>query len=1424
MPSHRYRPASEYDDATLAQKREYWRTKKREQRARLTDQRGTLKQGKQGENPQLLSSVSWAASSSSWQNHNVSHVQQSGNAGGNDSGKSALSQKEKQLQTRKLMRVSPQLPASSSVSAKVAGDNNATVKWLPAGGAVSRSVTSIKPSGTQFNTTSSVPPVRVTRMTITNGSSTKAASQPCLSMQGASVSKAQLKAQVALCIQPKPLSPRVTTNAIRVSSPCSPVHIKTEGKEANTTPQTGTKSALITTLAKGPPESEEERAAKRREQWRIKKREQRAKLAARLKGRERTQGGEGKPQRQTAQTARCVEGTVLPSQFLRRAGQRRCLPRIRPSFSFSRRENDKLQTGAARLTTAKLNLDQQAAQMKMQKPQGDRMTLTAITHGAKKTAEPTRRLPAFSYLSYTTRGIGRCRTPRQRFIEAQKSFLSQRIMRGKSLSPAAVFFSSRNAPKIDPNDTPEQIIAKRREYWRVKKREQRAKLSMEVKARLKEKDSLMRRVKRYQKILEDMRRARAEACSSLSHASETIGGFIKEDGTVTNNIPHVPTACKSDEVHVGLNNNLITQPQPPLYSKHKGRVTLKVNQPPPLLRPAHVKVSFPLAVNLVSKPQKLLMVAPTTQLESTTTAVTDSQTQLTLTHPHAPENAATRGSKPGGCIMKMAVSSCAPLTSTAPVDAELTEEERMAKKREYWRVKKREQRAARAARLKHSVLQARANAAFHRRKIHKLTSAQQSASGTVPMSRNRTNSEYTQTQISVANTIEIKKEIEFAPVLDLNPQSEQAICPEINPSAPPPPPQLEPDPALSADSQSTTLLAVASMKKLLEESLSSVTECKTEPGSFKTEADESPPEQEMKQNLPQPEDVINSVAPVTSDESPSAHLKDSSQISKTLLPASEETCPHSISESSSQTPPHVTISPSTKAPDSPAPASPRRTKRVRASKLAHQHCCTPEPPKLHHPPSDQQRQHSEQQHPAQDDNNPESAQKQFHSAVTVDGSMNSLQRKREYWKMMKRQQRARLKARVNRLGECSRRIYPKNIQAPNIISGALKGVKAAVSALTAVTSIPTLLVVSPTTSSAGQSLDTLQVKPAITSVSCSPNQEPPGPSQIVSDSVGDYSIVSLLGNGMDNMQALVDDEQATASPQKWMSEVSDSTDVDSAPSLPSLEPPDNPLTSITLQPTELSRAPNSTQSPSKIPDAQSPTSQHLLPPPIKLTPISTMVPPKPIPGESEEDFMKRKREYWRIKKKEQRARKAIQDKELTQRSTSNYWRPALPVQGTQALQDSSRWEKSSDESEPLMSATLDADLTSFPFPAYTVPLEGESSRFGTDESELGFTDYEHNNGEDDPVSDLVWRNHYLMDYDPLNQLLVCMVCGELQYSHSLEGVRAHIDEAHPDTLNLEARERQRILESWDEQVSQRERFFISQLQQHSEALTESHRN
>lgn len=203
----------------------------------------------------------------------------------------------------------------------------------------------------------------------------------------------------------------------------------------------------------------------------------------------------------------------------------------------------------------------------------------------------------------------------------------------------------------------------------------------------------------------------------------------------------------------------------------------------------------------------------------------------------------------------------------------------------------------------------------------------------------------------------------------------------------------------------------------------------------------------------------------------------------------------------------------------------------------------------------------------------------------------------------------------------------------------------------AVTSIPTVLVVSPTTCKAEQSPDTLQVKLPVTSVSCSPrieqNHMNVGPSQIMSDCKGAHE----------------NQRQAMQGPRKWMSR---STDVDSAPTLPTLKPPDNPLSSINLQPIEPPcQTPNATPSPIKMPCAQLQSPTHMIQSPTKLVPISTMVPPKPIPGESEEDFLRRKREYWRIKKKEQRARKAIRDKGITQRRASNNLRPILPAQDLQ---------------------------------------------------------------------------------------------------------------------------------------------------------------
>ncbi|XP_034532476.1 uncharacterized protein si:dkey-28a3.2 [Notolabrus celidotus] len=1386
-PSHRYRPASEFDDKTLAQKREYWRTKKREQRARLSERRGKPTQQSRGEkfvHPNCSGSA--AAFTSPLQSHDESS--NIGNTEEEGSGRATEGHKEKWLQTVELNKVLPQVPASYSISARVSGCDTTTTVRRPTvrgAGLLPKAVTSPPAGTTQLNTSSPVPPARVTR--ITNGSSMKTP-QPCVSMQGVFIPKIQPKAQVESYIQPKLAPANVTTGRTFATS------LSAEGKTANSTPRRGTKSALATSQrARGvsdshltPPESEEERAAKRRELWRIKKREQRAKVAARIaKAREKIQGAEGTLKRETAQKIGPVGGAVLPHvpnrPFLRRVSPKQCHNWVSASVTSIKKESNKLQGRDACSAQVTLRADQ----VKVHNPPGNTTAIPPEGIYVKKAGESQRRHPPYVHLSSVSRGIARCKTPRQRFIEAQKTFMIQRNMRCKSPMLSS-FFGSRNIPKIDPNDTPEQIIAKRREYWRIKKREQRAKLSMEMKARLKERDCLMRRVKRYQNILEEMRRARAQSAgSTLTHDSETIGGFIKEDGTVTINIQanhSAADALKQEEVVVVSKSSPVPQPQDPAGTRQRAPAPFRANPPP--LRPAQVKVSFPFAG--LNKPQRLISIRTRTE---STSVPTSFQTvgQLKLTHPQTQRSARSGGSTTelnlGGCVMKMAVSSSVTSLSASYLDPELTEEERMAKKREYWRIKKREQRAARAARLKQGLLQARA------RKI-------QRQAITVLPNRNLTD-DTENAQHTEPNTCGIKQE----PAVDLNSQPEQAICPDIKPPStpsPPPAPQQEPDPALSADSQATTLLAVASMKKLLEESLSTVTESKSIQTDVKTEEETSEPE--MKPNLMQLFfERDEEAAPIAADltleikswqpdsdasaptGSSSPHLKHSPQPSQTPSPAPVS---NSTSESSSQTLSNFIVNPSEDAIIDPS--SPPRT---------------PEPPKLHHPPLDQPQ--PEQQSLTQDQYINKPLAQRLRSVVSEHSSLNSLQRKREYWKLMKRQQRARLKSRQrDRAGESSNRLPQRNYQAPGpVIINSVKGVNPPVkpapqprpsrASLTAVTSIPTVLVVSPAACNPERSPDTLQVKQPVNRVSCLEQKHN-----------------ELLHFEVDSVRAPESKKPAGSGPGSWSSR---STDVDSPPSLPTLKPPENPLTSINLHPIEPPpQCP--TLSPIKVPCATIQTPTHPIHSPTKLSPVSTMVPPKPIPGEPEEDFLRRKREYWRIKKKEQRARKAIREKGATPRRSISSWRPILPAHELQT-QDSGQWVNS-DESEHLMSAPVDTNPSSFDYPNYTEPIE--------DESDLMFLDYENINGEDGPVSDAVWRSRYLMDYDPLNQLLVCMVCGEQQYSHSLEGVRAHIDEAHPDTLNLEPAEHQRILEAWDEQVSQRERFFTSQLQRNSEAMTEAH--
>ncbi|KAL0970423.1 hypothetical protein UPYG_G00241750 [Umbra pygmaea] len=1585
----RYRPASEFDDATLAQKREYWRNKKREQRAKLSEvktvgskarNRGSKSLGSNAVHQTLTSmplnssgscSVSGSAppllnSDGSYQTNvagapllllkgksSDESYQQNYSVEEGDRNSSRANQKERWFQRIKLNKVLPQSPTSDGVQEKGAMVCKMAVKSSSTGEAVIRNLTSAKPNGVLLDCGSPTTPGKVeerspgsspfqpeSEITFLNGSSPIVVAGQHLVTQCKLMPDVLTKTQVTVHVQPR----QVTTN---VSSQPNPVLIHKAGSRPRgmkVTPLGGKSSALV--MAQGTKsinctattgETEEERAAKRRESWRIKKREQRAKQAAKLKkAADRTKNVEI-----SLQKAALLPNAVI-AHPLSGQGQKQCVRNVRAtSISDGRllKNVRAVATVAVKTETedsAPTKLSAVGAnppnmQLKVENPQEAKEIMQTPVASNIIGYKPSRSLPGPVQFTSASRGMVRCRTPRQRFIETQSNLMGQRNLR--RLSSNAMAFTTWNALKQDPTETPEQMAVRKREYWRVKKREQRAKLSVEVKTKMKERDGLLRRVKRYQSILEDMRKARMAGCNPLSQltgnrpshtsASETIGGFIKEDGTLTNNISQINLTADAKEDGGGNGGMCVNDSftnahhQRQLLPKLSGETSsntlvsrqIRVN-PPPLIRPTQVRVSCPLIGLSIPKPPRLISIKPRTEFHtaSSSQASVQPRSHITLTHPQNFQNTFSGVpaaiSNPASCVMKMAVK--ATTASVLNLDPTLTEEERMAKKREYWRVKKREQRAARANRLRQGA-QARGIAASQKRRNQRLARLA-AASPNVNTSVNNPLS------LLHPQGHQIKQERELTseepPCLPLELERVD-IKPSLSPTLEP---QLvEPtDQVSSVDSQATTLLAVASMKKLLEESLSTVADCKTEQPDCITEqlsckrepqgfsSEEAEAQLEVKPDLPlltlgDTEKVsisadlslevkgwqvdATSLQPCQDDFPAISHSKDYPLSSATETLSFPEP-PLSGYEPSSDThmPPHVT------GPEGPLHPYPRRAQRLRAKKTGHHNCCSPEPPKLHHQPLQQQQQQQQQQQlhtPHQQGQNqyhfqsqirqiqkPAQQQQQHHRAPS--GSDQNVTQKREYWRIMKRQQRAR-KARQGggslRQGDYSRRLTLKAAQDPNHL--AVKTpvsqdfslqpapfLKPQASPLlrpisppgsepqeSIVPTIPSLLVMSPAPSNMGPPSEMLQLKPPANyaSISGSPAGQMASPPthhsySTVSLPAGDAVDVPAMAEGKKGSLLLVESQPEAApgsSPEsprvrKWRLHVQETPEAKTLPVVP-LSPPANPLNSIKMlavQPPAQTSSFTPTHTPFpcagvRVPQSinnrngQSPSTQGLIKSPAY---ICSMGPPKPVPGETEEETLRKKREYWRVKKKEQRARKSMRDRELTEKRASVHWRTILPSAQTQHLlpemdmqeQDSGQWLNSSQESEMLLSTSTETDMGYFPDSSHTEPVE--------DESELRYLDDGTGESYNGPISDAVWRNHYLMDYDPLNQLLVCMVCGELQYSHSLEGVRAHIEDAHPDTLSLDAPEHRRILEAWDEQVSRRERFFTSQLQHHTEAM------
>ncbi|XP_028850570.1 uncharacterized protein LOC114798781 [Denticeps clupeoides] len=875
------------------------------------------------------------------------------------------------------------------------------------------------------------------------------------------------------------------------------------------------------------PEPQEEAAARRREVWRLKKREQRAKMAA---------------ERERARP-----------------------PDTRPSSGRARGRGVRPRAPAGG-------------------PQGRHRTPAASTEAAdKKTAAVNR----------TTFRPGRTRAI---FQASLVNGLAPDLTKAQRPRSAGAESAHRN-PGSD-----EERLAKQREYWRVKKRLQRAKRSREAKSRTKETTRSSDR-----DLLGAERQAGARGAPTLpGPASDAIGGFIKEDGTVT---AAAPQSSPSTKWLLPVSGDQV--------SPDDGR---------------QVQIgSLPLYQN----------------------AVAGSVQRAAENANHSMAFVGSNSSFNGF-----------PLTGPGSV-RELTEEESIAMKREYWRMKKQQYRASRAARLRHGLLRTRGHlflTAKRRSHLHisapgahfpvRYTNGGPSASCPTHVKVDPISS----TNSPPAEGL-IEEQVSQTMKEDLSAFSQRTINEDVRPgSSPPPGPREETGQKASADTQATTLMAVASMKKLLEDSLSAVVNCespeifiKTEQTPCKTEEDVchfgGPTQPEDKPDFPSPSGechVTRSRAQASGDKG---------QQTRVHVSPSYQTTRNSAFVASSR---HSQRNVSTL---SKAPSLPGRTWRF----------CT---------------------------------KKDLRRRVaTAESDETSVLQQREYWKLKKRQQRAR-KARQKQ------------------------------------------------------------------------------------DVQGDQRCPAQPGHAL-----------STTSPQSlgvpWHSPLSTLGEKVHAGEVASSSSGAGEGAALAVHPGE------------KVGSLGCHKSQQ---------------PHKPAaPDEEDEDTLQRKREYWRVKKKEQRARKAARTRELRRLMEPGHCKPSLPQDFTHNLgsqgPDSSRWTSASKDPDVPFSSLTEPELNYWLDPCKDAAVK--------DEADVRQEDHSFDIGADGAISQTTWRNQFLMDYDLSNQLLVCMVCGEQQYLQSLEGVRRHIEDTHPDTFALEPEGRERFLQAWDEQVAMREKFFTSQLQKHTARMTEN---
>lgn len=498
---HRYRPVSEFDEVTLASKREYWRTKKREQRARLSKAKKKIKAPNTGTCKPVCT------------DGHVPHMSRSNfsptllnSDGSYHHTRVAQNQTESMVIYKKEMK-SLKTEESNMDASMVKLNSTPPTKGFP----VPAACIKVHPN-------SITPRQTLNRSSAFNGNLSSVSQISLVSQLAPKCSKQN--PQIKCCITPKSLAlveckfdkdqrilARSGTNTNRNAGANIPVCSKVMCKT--------TEVAM----------SEEEKVAKRRENWRIKKREQRAKRAEKLKmGREKLQCFE-KGQQETGKLSCAAPAHSLSAantMALRGAKQRNSVMSVDSRLSAGKPLHYGVRVGRYQLS-----------------PQRPYKPQSVVVKLAERQRMLTKNVSSVSV--YSTNQFQDSKQNHMAIssgVSMQPLRSTQAIGQSKMVQQFVRFQRRHGIPQ--GNETAEERLAKQREYWRIKKREQRAKRSLAVKCRLKDRDAFNWRAKRYQIIMEQMRKTPTghqkmpqPNKNMLLNTSNPIGSFIKEDGTVT---------------------------------------------------------------------------------------------------------------------------------------------------------------------------------------------------------------------------------------------------------------------------------------------------------------------------------------------------------------------------------------------------------------------------------------------------------------------------------------------------------------------------------------------------------------------------------------------------------------------------------------------------------------------------------------------------------------------------------------------------------------------------------------------------------------------------------------------------------------------------------------------------------------------------